>query len=170
MKTETFEDLFYLQLCELYDVEGRLVQALGKMARAASSGSLRECFTVHKEQTKTHLRRLEEIFRDIGRPRGSKAAEGIAGLVKEGENLIAEQDQSALRDAALIGAGNRVEHYEIASYGTAIAFAHLLGQTRAAELLEQTLEEEKAADARLTSIAEGMVNQEALHLGVHQHV
>ncbi len=170
MKTETFEDLFYLQLCELYDIEGRLVEALGKMARAASSGNLREAFSDHREQTRSHARRLEEIFRSIGRPRVSKSAEGIAGLVKEGEKLIAEQDQSALRDAALIGAGNRVEHYEIASYGTAIAFARLLGHTRAAELLEQTLEEEKATDARLSSLAEGIVNREALQLGAHQHV
>ncbi len=170
MKTETFEDLFYTDLCELYDVEERLVDSLGKMAKAALSANLREAFLDHREQTKIHGRRLERIFRGIDRPRERKSVEGIAGLILEGENLMTEFDQSALRDAALIGAGNRVEHYEIASYGTAVAAARLLGHNQEAELLEETLEEEKETDARLTRIAERIVNREALQLGAHQRV
>lgn len=170
MEMQTFEDLFYMEIQELYDVEARLIKALDKMAKAAQSGRLREAFNEHKEETKEHHARLEEIFRDIGRARGSKAAEGIQGLIEEGEKVVSELEQSALRDALLVAAGNRVEHYEIASYGTAVAHAHLLGYTQSATLLEKTLDEEKATDARLSRIAETLVNREALQLGAHQHV
>lgn len=170
MDIETFEDLFYAQLCELHDVERRLVKALPKMAKASSSGRLREAFEIHFDQTKEHLRRLEEVFNEIRREPQSKPAEGMNGLVLEGEKLIKELDQSPLRDAGLIAAGNRVEHYEIASYGSAATYAHLLGYIESASMLEQTLAEEKEADEMLTRIGEEIVNREALQLGAHQHV
>ncbi len=168
MDIETLEDLFYVELLELYDEERRLVDALPKMARAASSGRLREALEEHLRQTRGHVDRLEECFRDVGKRPKSMEATGMEGLIDEGERVIDTVKQSPLRDAALIGAARRVEHYEIAAYSGAISFARVLGHRSAAELLQQTLDEERAADDNLSEIAETTVNQEALQLGAHQ--
>ncbi|HJT88646.1 MAG TPA: ferritin-like domain-containing protein, partial [Bryobacteraceae bacterium] len=164
----TLDDLFQMELRELYDEEQRLVKALPKMAAGASSARLREALEEHLEQTKDHVSRLEECFGDLRTKAETELASGMQGLIQEGERVIHTIEQSPLRDAALIGAAQRVEHYEMAAYGGAISFARLLGHEKIARLLEQTLAEERAAGARLAEIAQGTVNQEALQLGAHQ--
>jgi len=130
------------------------VKALPKMAKAASSEELRQGFEEHLEQTKEHVQRIEEIFKALDEsPKGKKCV-GMEGLVKEGSEIMKEDFDDAVLDAALIGAAQRVEHYEIAAYGTVAAFAKLLGETQHASLLEETLEEEKETDEKLTELAE----------------
>ena len=165
MKIETMEDLFLEQIRDLYDAEKQLVKALPKMASASSSDRLRQAFDMHLEQTKGHVARLEQIFSQIDQKSGGESCDGMKGLISEGEDVVDDVDKSPLRDAGLIAAGNRVEHYEMAGYGTARTFAQMLGYNDAARLLEQTLEEEKMADQKLTQIAESMVNERALELG-----
>lgn len=162
MKIETMEDLFLAQIEDLYDAEKRLVKALPKMSEAASSPELRQAFDSHLEETRAHVVRLEQVFADMGREAKGETCDAMKGLIKEGEEIVDDIDESPLRDAGLIGAANRVEHYEIAGYGTARTFAEILSMSRAAELLEETLEEERAADETLTAIAESMINSEAL--------
>src|SRR6185295_9432806 len=157
--------LFLEEIKDLYDAEKQLVKALPKMAKAASSQELRAGFQKHREQTKGHVQRLERIFSLLDKKPSAKKCEAMRGLVEEGEEVIDEIDASPLRDAALIGAAQKVEHYEIASYGTCRTFAQMNGHSDAARLLEQTLEEEKQTDKRLTEIAEGMVNEEAIEMG-----
>ena len=168
MAIETLEDLFYKELQGLYDEEQRLVDALPKMARGAASERLREAFQQHLEQTRSHVTRLEECFRDIRRSADTDKASGMKGLIQEGERFMQEIEQSPLRDSALIGAARRVEHYEIAAYTGAVSFARLLGHQKSAQLLEQTLREERETDDKLHEIAATTVNQEALQLGAHQ--
>ena len=170
MRMETLEDLFAAELGDLYDTEERLIKALPKMAKNSSSERLRTAFERHLEQTREHLRRVEQCFGEIGRNVRGATADGIKGLVEEGERIIGEIEQSPLRDAGLIAAGKRVEHYEIAAYTSAVSIARLLGHEKPAGLLEQTLREERETDEKLTSIAEETVNQEALQLGAHQRV
>jgi len=162
MKIETMEDLFWEQIEDLYDAEKRLVKALPKMADAATSNQLRQAFESHLLETGGHVNRLEQIFADLNKKAKSKTCEAMKGLVEEGEEMIGAIDESSLRDAGLIAAANRVEHYEIAGYGSARAFALTLGLETAASLLDQTLDEEKAADEKLTRLAESMINDEAL--------
>ena len=168
MKIQTLEDLFYEELRELYDEEQQLVDALPKMSKQSASERLREALEHHVEQTRGHVRRLEECFRDLGQRADSQTANGMKGLIKEGERISGNIEQSALRDAALIGAAKRVEHYEIAAYTGTISFARLLGHENIAGRLEQTLQEEREADSKLTQLAETTVNQEALKLGSQQ--
>lgn len=165
MSIETMEDLFVEEIEDLYDAEQRLVKALPKMAEAATSSELRSAFEDHLEQTRGHVRRLEEVFNELGRDAKTQTCEAMKGLIKEGEQIVDDIDQSPLRDAGMIGAANRVEHYEMAGYGTARALARSLGLSRAAQLLDETLEEEKQADAKLTQIAERSVNPQALSSG-----
>ena len=162
MKIETMDDLFLEQIEDLYDAERRLVKALPKMAKASTSDKLRQAFESHLEETKGHVERLEQIFNELQKKARGQACEAMKGLVEEGEQIVSEIEASPLRDAGIISAANRVEHYEIAAYGSARTFAQTLGLTRAAALLEKTLEEEKKADAKLTKLAEGMINEEAL--------
>jgi ferritin-like metal-binding protein YciE len=162
MTIETMDDLFLEQIEDLYDAENRLVKALPKMAEAATSQPLRHAFESHLEETRGHVRRLETIFRQLGKDPKSQTCEAMKGLIEEGEDIIDDVDNLALRDAGLIAAANRVEHYEIAGYGSAKSFAEKLGQQQAVSLLEQTLQEEKEADKKLTSIAESSVNDEAV--------
>lgn len=169
MKFETMEDLFVGELQDLYDAEKRLVKALPGMAEAAQSVLLRQAFEKHLGETEGHVRRLESVFNELGKDPKSTTCAAMKGLVKEGETVIGDMDESALRDAGLIAAANRVEHYEIAAYGSARTFAQTLGMSNAANLLAQTLEEEKAADRKLTEIAESMVNNQALRTGNLQH-
>jgi ferritin-like metal-binding protein YciE len=163
MKIESMEDLFLEQIEDLYDAEKRLVKALPKMAEASTSAPLRQAFESHLQQTMGHVSRLENIFQQLNKKPKSQTCDAMKGLVSEGEDIVSDIDQSTLRDAGLIAAANRVEHYEIAAYGSARTFAKTLGLTQAATLLDQTLQEEKAADQKLTQLAESKVNQEAMH-------
>jgi ferritin-like metal-binding protein YciE len=155
------QDLFNEELEDLYDAEKQIVKALPKVAEAVASEDLRNALEEHLEQTKQHVTRLEQVFQSVGREAKAKKCEGMKGLLEEGENVISELDQSPVRDAALIAAAQKVEHYEISGYGTLRTFAQLLGHEDAVELLEETLEEEKEADEKLTDIAESEINIEA---------
>jgi ferritin-like metal-binding protein YciE len=168
MKFETMEDLFLGEIQDLYDTEQRLVKALPAMAEAATSPELREAIEKHLTETEGHVTRLEQIFAQMGKDPKATTCDAMKGLVKEGESIIDDIDGSPLRDAGLIAAANRVEHYEIAAYGSARTFAQTLGLTGAVPLLVQTLQEEKMADQKLTEIAQGMVNNEALRAGSMQ--
>jgi ferritin-like metal-binding protein YciE len=153
MANEGLRDLYIDELKDLYNAENQLVKALPKMAKAASSDELRRGFEVHLEQTRGHVQRLEHIFKSLDEsPKGKKCA-GMEGLVKEGSEVMEEDFEGALMDAALIGAAQRVEHYEIAAYGTASEFAKILGESEHVTLLEETLQEEKETDEKLTELA-----------------
>ena len=157
MKIEKLEQLFQEELRDLYDAEKQLVRALPKMAKAASSEELREALTEHLEVTKAQVQRLEEIFESLSVKPKSKPCAGMKGLIEEGQEMMDEDAIGELMDAALIGAAQRVEHYEIAAYGTARTFAQQLRQHEAAQLLQQTLEEEQEADEKLTQISESLL-------------
>ena len=166
MKIESMEELFLEQIEDLYDAEKRLVKALPKMADATNSTNLKQAFESHLRQTEGHVDRLEAIFRQMNKSPKGQTCDAMKGLISEGEDMVSHVDKSSLRDAGLIASANRVEHYEIAGYGSARTFAQTLGMTQAVSLLEQTLREEKEADQKLTQIAEQMVNQEALRTPV----
>ena len=153
MPNEGLKELYVEELKDLYNAENQLVKALPKMAKAASSEELRQGFEEHLEQTRGHVERLEKIFGSLDEsPKGKKCL-GMEGLVKEGSEVMNEDLDGALMDAALIGAAQRVEHYEIAAYGTVSEFAKLLGENEHVSLLEETLQEEKETDEKLTSLA-----------------
>jgi len=162
MPLETLNDLFVLELKDLYSAEHQLIKALPKMVKAADNMQLSHALAMHLTQTQEHARRLEEIFSAglEGTPKGKKCA-AMEGLVAEGKDVIEENGAPDVKDAAIIGAAQRVEHYEIAAYGTARAHAQQLGYANAARLLEQTLHEEAAANDKLTQIAEDSVNVSA---------
>jgi ferritin-like metal-binding protein YciE len=147
------KELYIDELKDLYSAENQLVKALPKMAKAASSDELREGFEEHLEQTRGHVQRLEEIFKSLGESPKGKKCMGMEGLVKEGSEVMDEDFEGALLDAALIGAAQRVEHYEIAAYGTVREMATVLGESEQASLLEETLNEEKETDEKLTELA-----------------
>jgi ferritin-like metal-binding protein YciE len=168
MKIETMEDLFLEQVEDLYDAENRLVKALPKMAEASTSTTLRQAFESHLLETEGHVMRLETVFKTLGKDPKSHTCDAMKGLISEGEDVFSDIDESPLRDAGLIAAANRVEHYEIAAYGSARTFAETLGLREAASLLEQTLQEEKKADQKLTQLAENMINDEALRSSLAQ--
>lgn len=152
--SEQLKDLYVDELKDLYSAETQLVKALPKMAKAANSDKLRRGFEEHLEQTKGHVLRLEKVFQALGESPKGKKCKGMEGLVEEGAEAIDEDFEGSLMDAALIGAAQRVEHYEIAAYGTVRAFAEELGETEHASLLTETLEEEKATDEKLTELAQ----------------
>ena len=157
MAVESLNELFVEQLRDLYDAENQLIKALPKMADGANSDELRQGFEEHLEQTKGHAQRIEQIFEQLGEKVKGKKCKGMEGLIKEGSETLEEDiSDENVQDAAIIAAAQRVEHYEIAGYGTARTFANLLGQDEAASLLEQALEEEKETDAKLTELAEGI--------------
>jgi ferritin-like metal-binding protein YciE len=161
-KMQTLEDMYVDLLKDLYSAEKQLVKALPKMAKAAQSSDLQRAFQEHLRQTEGHVERIERIFSDVeGSPRGKKCV-GMEGLIEEGNELLKEDAEPDVMDAGLIAAAQKVEHYEIASYGTARAWAQRLGYNDAARLLQQTLEEESAANEKLTRIAESHVNVEAM--------
>ena len=161
MALATMQDLMIAELKDLYSAETQLVKALPKMARGAVTPSLRKAFENHLEQTHEHVARLEKIFDVLGAsPRGTKC-KGMEGLLEEGSEMLDEDGDDTVRDAGIIAAAQRVEHYEIAAYGSTLAFATLMGHTDIAELLEATLSEEKAADELLSTIAENEVNSAA---------
>jgi ferritin-like metal-binding protein YciE len=150
----SLQDLYVDELRDLYNAETQLVKALPKMAKAASNKQLREAFEEHLRQTSEHVSRLEQIFEQFEEKASGKRCLGMEGLVKEGSETMREDYSEEVKDAAIIGAAQRLEHYEIAGYGTARAFAELLGENGQVSLLEQTLEEEKQADAKLTQLAQ----------------
>ena len=153
MPNENLKNLYIDELKDLYSAENQLLKALPKMAKAASSDQLRKGFEEHLEQTKGHVQRLEEIFQSLGEsPKGKKCV-GMEGLVKEGSEIMQEDFKDAVLDTGLIGAAQRVEHYEIAAYGTARELANVLGETEHASLLGETLNEEKETDDKLTKLA-----------------
>jgi ferritin-like metal-binding protein YciE len=160
-KVTTMEDLFLDEIRDLYDAEKQLTKALPKMAKAASSPDLRTAFEEHLEQTQGHVERLEEIFESLGEKGTGKKCAAMAGLVKEGDELVGEVDEGPVRDAGLIAAAQKVEHYEMSGYGSARTHARLLGHNDAVSLLEETLNEEKAADKKLNDLAQNVVNEEA---------
>ena len=154
MQMQTLNDLFEHEIADLYSAEQQLVEALPKLAGAASDDKLRKAFEHHLEETRDHVRRLEEIRDEIGSS-ASETCEGMKGLIAEGEKTIKADGDPAVKDAALIAAAQRVEHYEIAAYGTVRTLADELGLSEANDLLDQTLEEESNADTLLTKIATG---------------
>jgi ferritin-like metal-binding protein YciE len=164
LKLETVTDLFLAELRDLYSAENQLVDALPKMADAASSAELKQAFTHHLEETNKHVTRLDEVFTKLNEDPKGETCEAMKGLVKEGEEFIHAKGEPEVRDAGLIGAAQRVEHYEMAGYGTAKTLAQRLGFQDIAKILESTLNEEKAADQKLTSVAQGNVNQAATRL------
>jgi ferritin-like metal-binding protein YciE len=149
------------ELTDLRDAETQLTQALPKLAQSATSKELRTAFQKHLKETRTHLTRIDQALRALGEKPSSETCEAMKGLLKEGEKHMKKAPAGALRDAVLITGAQKVEHYEMASYGTARTYAQVLGEQQVARLLEQTLNEEKAADRTLTGIAEGSVNEEA---------
>jgi ferritin-like metal-binding protein YciE len=161
-KISTLEDAYVEQLRDLYSAETQLVKALPKMAKAAHSEELKNGFTEHLEQTKGHVSRLEEIFGELDEKPTGKKCKAMAGLIEEGSETIHEDATPEVRDALLIAAAQRVEHYEIAAYGTVRTFANLLGHEDAAKLLAETLQEEVDTDEKLTEAAE-QINAEASH-------
>lgn len=154
MAVESLNELLVEQLRDLYDAENQLIKALPKMAEGANSEELREAIEEHLEQTKGHARRIETVFENLGERAKAKKCKGMEGLIKEGSETLEEDMDPDVKDAAIIAAAQRVEHYEIAGYGTARTMANLLGEREAASLLEETLNEEKQADSKLTELAE----------------
>jgi ferritin-like metal-binding protein YciE len=154
MKDNTLRELFLDELRDLYDAENRIVKALPKMVKAAESEELRSGFEQHLEQTKGHVERLKQILTSLDEKASGKKCPGMVGILEEGEELMDEDYEGSVKDAALISAAQRVEHYEIAAYGCVHAWAEELGENEAAELLEKTLTEEKETDAKLTELAE----------------
>ena len=159
MSAENLQELFVEELRDVYDAEKQLTKALPKMAKAAESEELRTAFEDHLDITRMQVNRLEEVFKSLGLAARGKTCDGMKGLIEEGSSHIEELEGATL-DAALIGAAQKVEHYEIATYGTLAKWADLLGHQDAKDLLGQTLEEEKEADEKLTGIA-GQINPEA---------
>jgi len=160
-ETGTLHDAFIEELRDTYDAEKQLTKALPKIAKAASSPDLRAAIESHLEETKGHVERLEEVFASLDEKVRGKHCEGIAGIIEEGKSIMEEDFDESTMDACLIAAGQRAEHYEMAAYGTLVAWARAMGHDEAAELLEQTLEEEKAADQKLTSLAQSGINRGA---------
>ena len=161
MTLNSLNDLFVVQIQDLYDAEQRLTKALPKMAAAAHNAALKSAFQEHLRQTEGHVSRLEKAFQSLGKSAKTKTCEAMKGLVSEGEEIINSSGQVDVKDAALIAAAQRVEHYEIAGYGTARTFAQRLGRQDVARLLQQTLEEEEATDKKLTGLAEQSINPKA---------
>lgn len=162
---KTMEDLFLEEIRDLLDAEKQIIKALPKMVKAATAEELSSAFSEHLEQTRGHVERLERIFTAIGAKSGGVKCKGMEGVLKEGDEMVSLTEPGAVRDAGLIAAAQRVEHYEMAGYGAARTFAQLLGRTDAADLLEETLEEERETDENLTAIAESMVNSSAMEEG-----
>jgi ferritin-like metal-binding protein YciE len=165
MKLKSLKDLYVEELRDLYSAENQIIKALPKMTKAASSEELKAAFREHLEQTKGQVQRLEKIFEALGKKATGKTCRAMEGLVMEGEELIEEKPDPVVLDAGLISAAQRVEHYEIAGYGSVRTYAETLGEGDAASLLQQTLDEEAATDKKLTQLAESVINAQAAHKG-----
>jgi ferritin-like metal-binding protein YciE len=160
----TLHDAFIDELRDVYDAEKQLIKALPKLVKTASSGKLRNAFESHLAETRGHVTRLEQVFATLNEPVKGKHCDGIAGIIEEGDSVMSEDFDEKTMDACLIAAGQRAEHYEMAAYGTLVSWAHAMGHSDAAMLLQQNLDEEKAADLKLTTIAETGINAEAAKL------
>ncbi|MEO8721243.1 MAG: ferritin-like domain-containing protein [Ginsengibacter sp.] len=159
---EGLKDLFIDELKDIYWAEKALTKAIPKMIKKATSEELVNALQDHLEVTKNHVERVEKIFEILGMPAKAKKCEAMEGLAKEAEEIMESTEEGVVRDAGIISAAQKIEHYEIATYGTLCAFAKTLGENEIANLLEQTLNEEKQADETLTKVAESSVNEEAL--------
>lgn len=159
---KTLKDLFLDELADMYDAEQRIVKALPKLAHAASCEDLKEAFQAHLKQTEGHVKKLEQVFQCFDQKAKGKTCEATKGLLEEGDEIAAEFKGSPTINAALISAAQKVEHYEIASYGCLHEWAGLLGNTKAADLLQAILEEEKSANVKLTAVARSSSNKEAM--------
>jgi ferritin-like metal-binding protein YciE len=157
----TLHDAFIDELRDTYDAEKQLTKALTKLAKASSNPNLRQAFENHLRETQDQIARLEQVFESLDEKIRGKHCDGIAGIIEEGKSIMEEDFDDVTMDACLIAAGQRAEHYEMAAYGTLIAWAQAMGHTEAAQLLQRTLEEEKAADKKLSGLAEGGINQAA---------
>jgi len=162
---ESLEDLMQDELKDIYDAEKQLTKALPKLAKKATNEELRDALQTHLQETQGHVERLEQIFETLGMPARGKRCEGMKHLIDEGNEMISEAEEDATRDAIMIASVQKTEHYEIASYGTLRTWANVLGKTEVASICEETLEEEKAADEKLTAIAESFVNEQAANEG-----
>src|SRR5262245_2798372 len=160
-ETGTLHDAFLDELRDLYDAEKQLTKALPKLAKTATSAKLREAFESHLEETRGHVERLEQVFETLEEKARGKHCDGIAGIIEEGKSIMEEDFDDPTMDAVLIAARQRAEHYEIGAYGTVIAWAEAMGHNEAVALLRQNLNEEKAADKKLSAIAESGINQQA---------
>ena len=161
MSVKTIDELLLDELKDLYSAEKQITKALPKMAKAAVSPDLKKAFETHLEETQGHVERLDKIFETLGKSPRGKVCHGMEGLLEEGSEVMQESEKGGVRDAALISAAQRVEHYEMAGYGSVREYANLLGQKQIASLLDETLEEEKATDEKLTGIAK-KINPQAL--------
>jgi ferritin-like metal-binding protein YciE len=160
-ETNTLHNAFVDELRDTYDAERQILKALPKMIKAAASEDLSAAFEVHLEETRTHVERLEHVFESLDEKVRGKHCDGMAGIIEEGKSIMEEDFNETTMDACLIAAAQRVEHYEMAAYGTLVAWAEAMGHSEAASLLKETLGEEKAADEKLSGIAESGINQEA---------
>ena len=157
----TLHDAFIDELRDTYDAERQLTKALPKLAKAATAPELREAFESHLQETQGQIERLEQVFESLDEKVRGKHCDGIAGIIEEGKSIMEEDFDGDTMDACLIAAGQRAEHYEMAAYGTLVAWARVMGHTKAADLLQENLDEEKAADEKLSGLAEGGINQGA---------
>jgi ferritin-like metal-binding protein YciE len=160
-KLASLDDLLVHELQDIYHAEGQILSALPKMMKAATHPDLKDAFVEHLQQTEGQVRRLEQAFKLLGVPAKGKKCEGMAGLIEEGRKVMEGDAEPAVMDAALIAAAQKVEHYEIASYGCVCTYAELLGYDQVHELLGQNLDEEETTDQKLTALAENVINQEA---------
>ena len=163
-EANTLHDAFIDELRDVYDAERQLTKALGKLAKTATSEALRDAFESHLEETQGQIERLEQVFESLDERVRGKHCDGIAGIIEEGKSVMEEDFDEATMDACLVAAGQRAEHYEMAAYGTLIAWARTMGHAQAADLLQQNLDEEKAADEKLSSLAEGGINEAAAEI------
>jgi ferritin-like metal-binding protein YciE len=162
MDIDSLQKLFVHELKDLYSAENQILEALPKMAKKASAPELRQAFEMHHKETEEQVRRLEQIFDSLEHQPGGHKCVGMEGLIEEGEEVMKDAEDDAVRDAGMIAAAQRVEHYEIAAYGTARTYARMLGNEEAAKLLQQTLDEEGETDQKLTRLAESRVNPQAM--------
>jgi ferritin-like metal-binding protein YciE len=158
MELESLQDLFVEELKDVYHAEKQLIKALPKMAKAATSEDLKMAFEEHLAETEGHVERIEQIFEILGKKPATKVCKGMKGLIEEGSEVIEEDAEDEVKDAGLIAAAQRVEHYEIAAYGCLRTYARVLGNKKAEKLLQETLDEESAADEKLTQLAESGIN------------
>ncbi|MFA5591691.1 MAG: ferritin-like domain-containing protein [Micavibrio sp.] len=162
MSTKTMENLFHDTLKDIYYAEKKIVKALPKMAKAAQSGELANAFETHRQESEIHIERLEKIFETLGKSPQGKTCPAIDGIIEEGEEIMKDYEDSPALDAGLIAAAQAVEHYEIARYGTLKCWAELMGMDEAADLLDETLQEEAGTDEKLTELADSSANEKAL--------
>src|SRR5688500_16473676 len=166
MSLDSLHDLYVDELKDIHSAERQLLRALPRMAKAAESPELRSAFESHLKETEKQVERLDKIFAELEKKATGKKCKGMEGLIEEGKEMMEEEADPAVMDAALIAAAQRVEHYEIAAYGCVRNYAELLGYTSAARLLQQSLDEEEAADKKLSQLAEGGINEAAVAVGV----